>query len=86
MHEGLRYSGLQLDVSEKTDAELRWLFPELDVSGIYRDADSWLHGCAARRRPRKVKRFLLNWFKRERQKFERQERKQAEIRRELMVG
>ena len=80
------YQGLQLSVSAKTDAEIRFLYPELDVHGIYRDADSWLLTCAPKRRPKNVKRFLVNWMKRERQKSEREGRKQEIVNRELNVG
>ena len=80
------YRGRILGVSAETHAVLRELFPEVDTHGTYRDADSWLVTCAPKRRPKNCKRFLVNWFKRERQKMARESRKQDEVAREIFVG
>jgi hypothetical protein len=58
------WSGRQLIVSMETHELLAELFPEVDRPSTYRDADSWLVTCSPSRRPRNVKRFLLNWFRR----------------------
>jgi len=80
------YVGRQLTVCDATHIEICELFPEVDVYPTYRDADSWLLACPARKRPKNVKRFLLNWFRKEKRALARENRKQDEVRRELYVG
>lgn len=80
------YRGRMLSVTAETHALLRELFPEVDAHRTYRDVDSWLVACAPRRRPRLVKRFLLNCFRRESHRMERESRKQSEVDRELHAG
>jgi hypothetical protein len=48
----------------ETHELLAELFPEVDRPSEYREADAWLLCCAPSRRPRNVRRFLFNWFKR----------------------
>ena len=80
------YSGKCLDVSPKTDAEIDFLFPEIDRMSEYRYADAWLLTCPRSKAPRNIKRFLLNWFKKAARDYEREFRKDLELRREINVG
>ena len=80
------YVGRELTVSDATHIEICELFPEVDVYPTYRDADSWLLACPARKRPKNVKRFLLNWFRKEKRAIRRQHEKEDAVRREINVG
>ena len=84
------YSGEALTVSLSTDAVLRRLFPEVDRPSAYREADAWLLTCPKSHKPRNCKRFMLNWFKREKTRTLRAslafaEREEA-LRKEVRVG
>ena len=57
------FSGTHFSVSPRQDQILAEAFPWVDRSAEYRKADSWL-GANPDRRPRKVARFLYNWFSR----------------------
>jgi hypothetical protein len=80
------YNGRTLDVSAETDSILRELFPECDLPGIYRLCDAWILTCAPSRRPRNLKRFLVNWCKKEAAQVRREHKRDIEVRRELYAG
>lgn len=87
---GDAYSGEILVVSDETDAQIGRLFPEVDRFSEYRGMDSWLLTVSARKRPRNVKRFVLNWCRRaarqERNRAKREQYKERMLKREINVG
>lgn len=58
------FRGELLEVSQETYARLKQWFPEVDLPSCFRDADAWLWQAPTRRKPRNVRRFLVNWVKR----------------------
>lgn len=80
--------GTGFRVSWTLDDEMRELFPEIENrTSIYRDADRWLYETPKSRWPKKNwRRFMTTWLKREKKRVLREWAKDAELRRELMVG
>jgi len=84
--EFLAYSGRMLQVTLQTDSLLAELFPEVDRQSQFREADAWLWSAPPSRRPKNVRRFLRTWFVKAKRAQERQDAKDAAIRREARVG
>ena len=82
----LSYSGNLLDVTWETDALLAGWFPEVDRQSEYREIDSWLYHAPPRKRPKNIRRFLRNWFAKEKHRLEREALREAYRQRELRVG
>ena len=76
---GDAWSGRYLDVSHETHEFLAEHFPEVDLASAYREADAWLFHMPAKRRPRNLKRFLVNWLKKEKKFVARNPNLQAEL-------
>lgn len=82
----LSYSWRLLEVTMDCDARMAEWFPEVDRQSEYREIDSWLYHTAPRRRPKNIRRFLRNWFAKEKHRLEREAVKEAYRQRELRVG
>lgn len=80
------YIGRVLAVSAETDAILRELFPEVDISGEYREADGWLLTHNRKTWPRNRRRFLVNWMKKSKRRIERQDKRDRELRAAINAG
>jgi len=61
------YRGQVLEVSHEENAMLAESFPEVDRPSEYRSADAWLWA-NPRRRPKNYRRFLVNWFSRQKRR------------------
>lgn len=82
----LAYSGKLLDVTMETDALLEMWFPEIDRQSEFREIDSWLYYAPPRKRPRNIRRFLRNWFAKEKHRMEREALREAYRQRDSRVG
>ena len=85
----MAYRGEAIEVDQELNHILAQLFPEVDRPSEYRSADAWVWA-NPRRRPKNMKRFLVNWFKR-RKRFEiaiedNRLKRDELLRRELEVG
>lgn len=80
------FSGSCLDVSLETDQVLRESYSQLDLDVIYRDVNAYLWHCAPSRRPKNVRRFLINWCRKDARQKARQAKMDALLMREVNVG
>lgn len=82
----LSYQGRLLEVTAETDARMAAWFPEVDRQSEYREIDSWLYHAAPRKRPKNIRRFLRNWFAKEKHRLEREARKEMAGRETFNAG